>query len=330
MSARGTKCIVLFTLPPVREIDLVGAADVFTSANRAGGGEPLYEVKIVNAEKAPVDRKISGMCGLSLYCDADFHSFRGKIDTLLVPGGIGVEERKPHTAAVHWLQKAAAESRRVGSICTGAFLLADAGLLDGRRATTHWAFAAELAKRYPKVKVDPEPIWIQDDNFYTSAGVTAGIDLSLALLEEDHGAALALEVARVLVVFLRRPGNQAQFSVSLAEQSLERNPLRELRVWMAEHLTADLSVPALAQRVAMSPRNFQRVFTNSMAKSPARYVEELRIETARRLLERTTLSMDEIADHCGFRSPDVLSRAFTRVLRLTPGEYRSRFRSAGH
>jgi transcriptional regulator GlxA family with amidase domain len=260
---------------------------------------------------------------------SNFRNFRGEIDTLLVPGGIGVEEREPDTAAIEWLRQAAAESRRVGSICTGAFLLAHAGLLDSRRVATHWAFAAELARRYPKVNVDPEPIWIQDDNFYTSAGVTAGIDLSLALLEEDHGAALALEVARVLVVFLRRPGNQAQFSVSLAKQSLERNPLRELRVWMAEHLTADLSVPALAQRVAMSPRNFQRVFTSSMGKSPARYVEELRIETARRLLERTTQSMDEIADHCGFGSADVLSRAFTRVLRLTPGEYRSRFRSSG-
>ena len=328
MSARETKRIVIFTLPPVREIDLVGAADVFTSANRAAG-EPLYEVKIVSAEKASADKKISGMCGLSLYCDSDFRRFRGEIDTLLVPGGIGAEEREPETAAVDWLRQAAAECRRVGSICTGAFLLANAGLLDSRRVATHWAFAAELARRYPKVNVDPEPIWIQDDNLYTSAGVTAGIDLSLALLEEDHGAALALEVARVLVVFLRRPGNQAQFSVSLAKQSLERNPLRELRVWMAEHLTADLSVPALAKRVAMSPRNFQRVFTSSMGKPPAHYVEELRIETARRLLERTTQSMDEIADQCGFASADVLSRAFTRVLRLTPGEYRSRFRSSG-
>jgi transcriptional regulator GlxA family with amidase domain len=180
-----------------------------------------------------------------------------------------------------------------------------------------------------KVNVDPEPICVQDDNFYTSAGVTAGIDLSLALLEEDHGAALALEVARVLVVFLRRPGNQAQFSVSLGRQSIERNPLRELRVWMAEHLTADLSVPAMAQRVAMSPRNFQRVFTNEAGKSAARYVEELRIETARRLLERTTQSMDEIADRCGFGSADVLARAFTRLLQSTPGEYRNRFRSSG-
>jgi transcriptional regulator GlxA family with amidase domain len=269
------------------------------------------------------------MCGLSLYCDADFLSFRGKIDTLLVPGGIGVEEGEPDAAAVRWLQQAATQSRRVGSICTGAFLLARAGLLDGRRVATHWAFAGELAKRYPKVTVDPEPIWAQDDNFYTSAGVTAGIDLSLALLEEDHGAALALEVARVLVVFLRRPGNQAQFSVSLGKQSLERNPLRELRIWMAEHLAADLSIPALARRVAMSPRNFQRVFTSAAGKSPAHYVEELRIETARRLLERTTQSMDEIADHCGFGSADVLSRAFTRVLHLTPGEYRGRFRSSG-
>ncbi len=223
MPARETKHIVFFTLPPVREIDLVGAVDVFTSANRAVGGKPLYGIKIVNAEKARADRKIAGMCGLSLCCDVDFRGFRGEIDTLLIPGGTGVEESYPDAAAAQWLGQAATDSRRVGSICTGAFLLAHAGLLDGRRAATHWAFATELAKRYPKVNVDPEPIWIQDDNFYTSAGVTAGIDLSLALLEEDHGAALALEVARVLVVFLRRPGNQAQFSVSLRRQSLERN-----------------------------------------------------------------------------------------------------------
>jgi transcriptional regulator GlxA family with amidase domain len=324
-----TKRIVLFTLPPVREIDLVGAVDVFTSANRAAGGKPLYDIKIVNAEKARADGKIAGMCGLSFHCHADFRTFRGEIDTLLVPGGIGVEERKAEASAMKWLRQAASRSRRVGSICTGAFLLAHSGLLDGRRAATHWAFAAELARRYPKVKVDPKPIWIQDGNFYTSAGVTSGIDLSLALLEEDHGAALALEVARVLVVFLRRPGNQAQFSVSLETQSAERKPLHELRVWMAEHLTADLSVPALAHRVAMSSRNFQRVFTSEAGKSPARYVEELRIETARRLLERTTQSMDEIADRCGFGSSDVLTRAFTRVLRLTPGEYRGRFRSSG-
>ncbi len=324
-----TRRVVFFVLPPVREIDLVGAVDVFTSANRAVGGKPLYDIKIVSAEKARADRKIAGMCGLSLYCQADYRGFQGEIDTLLVPGGVGVEEKTPDAAAMRWLRRAARGSRRVGSICTGAFMLAHSGLLDGRRAATHWAFAAELARRYPRVNVDPKPIWIQDDNFYTSAGVTAGIDLTLALVEEDHGAALALEVARVLVVFLRRPGNQAQFSVSLETQSIERKPLHELRVWMAEHLAADLSVPALAQRVAMSPRNFQRVFTSEAGNSPARYVEELRIEAARRLLERTTQSMDEIADRCGFASTDVLTRAFVRVLHLMPGEYRSRFRSSG-
>ncbi len=324
-----TRRIVFLTLPAVREIDLVGAVDVFTSANRAAGGKPLYDLKVVSAEKVRADKKIAGMCGLSLFCDADYRSFRGEIDTLLVPGGIGVEEKTPSAEAVRWVRKAAARSRRVGSICTGAFLLAHTGLLDGRRVATHWAFAAELARRYPKVSVDPEPIWVQDENFYTSAGVTAGIDLSLALLEEDHGAALALAVARELVVFLRRPGHQGQFSVSLGAQSSERKPLHELRVWMAEHLAADLSVPALAQRVAMSPRNFQRVFTGEAAKSPARYVEELRIETARRLLERTTHSMDEIADRCGFGGADVMARAFSRVLQSTPGEYRNRFRSSG-
>jgi transcriptional regulator GlxA family with amidase domain len=325
----GTKRIVFFTLPPVREIDLVGPLDVFTSANRAVGGKPLYDLQIVSAEKARPDGKIAGMGGLSLHCQNDFHTFSGEIDTLLVPGGIGVEEKNPDPAAVEWLRRAAAGSRRIGSICTGTFLLAYTGLLDGRRVTTHWAFASELARRYPKVNVKPDPIWIQDDQFYTSAGVTAGIDLCLALLEEDHGAALALEVARVLVVFLRRPGNQAQFSVSLATQAGERKPLHELRVWMAEHLTADLSVPALARRVAMSPRNFQRVFTSETGRTPARYVEELRLETSRRLLERTTQSLDEIADRCGFASADVLGRAFTRILLTTPSEYRNRFLSSG-
>ncbi len=180
--------------------------------------------------------------------------------------------------------------RRIGSICTGTFLLAYAGLLDGRRVTTHWAFASKLARGYPKVNVKPEPIWIQDHQFCTSAGVTAGIDLCPALLEEDHGAALALEVARVLVVFLRRPGNQAQFSVSLATQAGERKPLHELRVWMAEHLTADLSVPALARRVAMSPRNFQRVFTSETGNPPA---VTWRNCVSRRRGARTTQSIGE-------------------------------------
>src|SRR5258708_34813493 len=177
MPASETKRIVFFTLPPVREIDLVGAVDVFTSANRAVGAKPLYGIKIVNAEKARADRKIAGMCGLSLNCDVDFRSFRGEIDTLLIPGGTGVEESYPDTAAVQWLRQAATDSRRVGSMCTGAFRLAHPGLLDGRRTATHWAFAAELAKRYPKGNVDPEPICIHDDNFYPPPAPTPATHL---------------------------------------------------------------------------------------------------------------------------------------------------------
>jgi transcriptional regulator GlxA family with amidase domain len=327
-SPSGTKRVVLFGLPPVREMDLIGAVDVFATANQIAGGKPLYDLKIVSAETVKRGR-IAGMFGVYLSCDGDYRSFKMEIDTLLIPGGLGVEEKTASPAAIQWLRKAAKSSRRVGSICTGTFLLAQAGLLDGRQVTTHWRFAAELARKYPKVRVDPAPIWIQDGNYYTTAGVTAGIDLSLALLEEDHGAALALDVARMMVVFLKRPGNQTQFSVSPAAQKTERKPLHELQIWLGEHLSADLSVEALAKRVAMSPRNFQRVFTAEAGKSPARYVEELRIEAARRHLERTRQSLDEIADRCGFRSADVMGRVFLRLLHATPGEYRGRFRSSG-
>jgi len=264
----GSKRIVFFCLPPVLEVDLIGAVDVFGTANQLSGGKPLYDLKIISA-KIQKGSRLAGTFGVSLSCHGDYRSFQGDIDTLLVPGGIGIETIEVSPAAIKWLQKAAKHCRRVGSICTGALLLAKAGLLDGRRVATHWGFASELARRFPNVNVDPEPIWIQDGNYYTSAGATSGIDLSLALLEEDHGAALAVEVARFMVVFLKRPGNQAQFSVSLAAQKTERKPLHELQVWMAEHLTPDLSVKAMALRVAMSPRNFQRVFTAESGKPPA-------------------------------------------------------------
>ena len=327
-AASNTKRIVFLCVPPILGTDLIGAFDAFGMANKVSGGKPLYDLKVISAgsrKRGP----IAGMFGLSFYCDSDYSSFRGEIDTLLVPGGLNVEEQKASPAAIKWLQRAARRSRRIGSICTGAMILAEAGLLDGRRAATHWGIAAELSKRFPKVKVEPEPIWIRDGKFYTSAGITSGIDLALALLEEDHGAALALEVARIMVVFLKRPGNQAQFSVSLAAQKTERKPLHELQVWMTEHLSADLSVEALAQRVAMSRRNFQRVFTAEIGEPPARYVEHLRVEAARRYLERTTQGLAEIAERCGFGSADVMGRVFVRLLQATPGDYRGRFRSSG-
>jgi transcriptional regulator GlxA family with amidase domain len=317
--------VVILTVPPVRELDLVGIVDVFATANGLIPPENRYQIEIITLDERG---RTGGMQGLHFSGGRHYRSLKGEVDTFLVPGGSGIETGPAPATLLRWLKKRAPRSRRFGSICTGAFLLAAAGLLDGRRVTTHWAFAKELAERFPKVQVDPNPIWIQDGNLYTSAGVTSGIDLCLALVEEDHGGKVALEVARTLVVFLRRPGNQAQFSVSLAVQSAERKPLQELQVWMAENLKADLSVPVLASRVAMSPRNFQRVFTAKIGQPPAHYVEELRVEAARRKLERTTQSLDEIADLCGFASADVMGRCFNRLLETTPGEYRSRFGSS--
>jgi transcriptional regulator GlxA family with amidase domain len=200
----------------------------------------------------------------------------------------------------------------------GSFLLAEAGLLNGKRATTHWKFGQELTRCYPKVKVVSEPIWVRDGNIYTSAGISAGIDLALAWVEEDCGNAIASEVARELVLFLRRPGSQAQLSVSLAAQAKEMKSIQELQIWIAENLQQQLSLQILADRVAMSVRNFERVFARELGISPARYVLQMRIEAARRMLERTRKGLEQIALSCGFSSADAMRRAFVRTLRMTP------------
>jgi transcriptional regulator GlxA family with amidase domain len=210
-------------------------------------------------------------------------------------------------------------------VCTGAFILAEAGLLDGKRAATHWGSCSRLAQRYPRVAVDADPIFVREQNVYTSAGVTAGMDLALALVEQDHGPQLARQVARQLVLFLKRPGGQSQFSANLALQSADRAPIAELQAWMADHVGADLSVDALARRVAMSPRNFARVFAKSAGVTPARYVERLRVEAARRRLEETNTGVDGIAAQCGFGTSESMRRSFQRTLRVSPTSYRSRF-----
>ncbi|MGC4071463.1 MAG: GlxA family transcriptional regulator [Nibricoccus sp.] len=325
-TASSNRRVVILLYPRVRELDVAGIVDVFSSANAILPEERRYQIEYVSTEKTP---QLDGMYGLGLRAGPHYSSLKGKIDTLIVPGGIGIETSRTTPALLKWLRKQATSSRRIGSVCVGAFLLAQAGLLDGRRATTHWAFARKMSDEFPSVKVDPDPIWVKDGATYTSAGATSGIDLSLALVEEDHGRKLALEVARMLVVFLCRPGSQAQFSVSLREQTTESRPLRDLQIWMIENLTHDLSVPVLAARAAMSERNFQRIFTRELGKSPAHYVEEIRIEAVRRKLERSTQGMEEIASACGFGSGDVMTRSFTRQLKVTPAEYRARFRSSG-
>jgi len=203
--------------------------------------------------------------------------------------------------------------------------LAKAGLLDGRRVTTHWNWASELAQDYPSIAVDPHPIYVRDGSCYTSAGVTAGIDLCLALVEEDFGRALALRIAQMMVVFLRRPGGQSQFSATLEAQARESPPLGEVLAWLPDHLRHDLSVDSLARRAAMSARNFARLFKQEIGKTPGKHIEDLRLEAARRQLESTSLSADEIADACGLASAEVLRRMFRRRLRITPGQYRASF-----
>ncbi len=228
---------------------------------------------------------------------------------------------------IAWIAKAAKRSRRVASICTGAFLLAEAGLLNGKHAVTHWSFCDRLAREYPAVIVRPEPIYLRDGSVYTSAGITAGIDLSLALVEEDHGHETALKIARYLVMFLVRPGGQAQFSHMLSHQAVTSQPLRELQVWMVEHLREHLTVDSLADRIGMSARHFTRVCLRETGMNPGQFVDRMRVEAAQQIIDSSSRGLKEIADSCGFKSADAMRRTFLRVLGVTAAEYASRFKS---
>src|SRR5213075_1508410 len=237
-----------------------------------------------------------------------------------------IENDEISAEVIRWLKTIAGRIRRIGSVCTGAMLLARAGLLDGRRATTHWNWCHILIKRAPRSDIDPNPIFIRDENVYTSAGVTAGMDLALALVEEDYGSRLALQVARNLVLYLRRPGGQSQFSAALSLQLTDRKPLRELESWVLDNLKKPPNVPVLAQRVAMIPRNFARVFTKEMKTTPAKVVERLRVEAARRRLEESHNSMETVASECGFGNVNSMRNVFQRILKIPPGHYRRHFR----
>jgi transcriptional regulator GlxA family with amidase domain len=248
------------------------------------------------------------------------------VDTLIVAGGGGVHAASQDDALVAWLTQRAGVARRVASVCTGAFLLARAGLLDGRRAVTHWSRCAELARRFPAVRVEPDPIFIQDGAVWTSAGVTSGIDLALALVEADLGRAAALAVARQLVVFLKRPGGQAQFSATLRMQHGSGGAgFERLHGWIADHLASDLSVAVLAEQAGMSERSFVRQYRHSTGETPARAVEQMRVEAARQMLDETREPIKRIASRCGFGSEETMRRSFLRLLGTTPQSYRERF-----
>ncbi|MEP6954142.1 MAG: GlxA family transcriptional regulator [Solirubrobacteraceae bacterium] len=311
MSARR---ISVLALPGLQTLDVAGPVEVFHAA-----GE--YAVTLV----APGGGTVTTSSGLTLGAAA-LPAHPAPLDTLIVAGGEGTRDPSPEVLA--YVRGAAPRARRVASVCTGAFVLAAAGLLDDRRATTHWAWCDALARRHPAVDVDPEPIWVRDGNVWTSAGVTAGIDLALALVADDLGGDVALRVAQKLVVFLHRPGGQAQFSAGLAARPAERRPLRELQGWVADHLGEDLGVARLAERAQMSERSFQRAFRRETGATPAAYVEGLRVERACMVLQAGAAPVEAVAAECGFGSVETMRRAFHRRLGVGPAAYRSRFRLA--
>ncbi|MFJ3725833.1 GlxA family transcriptional regulator [Streptomyces sp. NPDC090045] len=316
MSSRNV-LVVLYD--GVQSLDVTGPVEVFAAVARFPG-LPAYTIATVSPGGAPVRTS----SGLTLVPDADLESARpGAGTTLLVPGGRYTGDFEPRLT--DWLRAHGGGAERLVSVCTGGLLLAEAGLLDGRRATTHWYVCEQMARDYPAVEVEPDPIYVRDGPVATSAGVTAGIDLALALVEEDHGKDTALTIARHLVVFLHRPGNQAQFSAQLAAQTARREPLRDVQQWITEHPDGDLSVEALAARARLSPRHFARAFQTETGVTPGRYVERVRVEHARRLLEEGSSGIAQVARACGYGTPEALRRAFVKTLGQPPTEYRRRF-----
>lgn len=316
--------IVVVGHPDVLGMELTGACDIFTMANALvaeAGRPPAYRVTVASMGGGPL-----GLWGgLELAGTADLAGLRRPVDTLVVIGGPLAHVAAEDDAFVGVVRRLADRSRRVGGLCTGAFILAAAGLLEGRSVTTHWRFGDLLADRHPEVAVDTDPVFTGADGVWTSAGVTASFDLLLSFVEEDLGADVARDLARLLVVFLRRTGNQAQFSTQLQTQVADIRPVRELQQYIADHPDADLSLAALAARLHMSPRHFGRVFCQQVGMSPGRYVERIRLETARRRLEESDQSVEAVAVAAGFGSTETMRRVFVSNLAVSPTDYRRRF-----
>ena len=321
-SPNPVRIIEVLTFPAVQLLDVTGPVQVFASANDlvagAEGARP-YLLRVV----AQGGEGVTASAGVALAA-GPLTKFGEAVDTLLVAGGEGAEAAAENPVLVDWVRQRAGRARRVASVCTGAFLLAAAGLLDGRRAATHWKHCSTLAQRFPAVRVEPDPIFVRDGPVWTSAGVTAGIDLALALVEEDLGRAVALAVARYLVVFLKRPGGQAQFSTALALQAAEEK-FGALHDWVNDHLGAELSLSVLAEQAGMSERSFSRHYAEATGQTPARAIERLRVEAARRLLSESRAPVKRIARRCGFGSEETMRRSFLRLLAATPQDYRARF-----
>ncbi|MFE7801001.1 GlxA family transcriptional regulator [Nocardia sp. NPDC057440] len=320
--------VVITAFPDVDLLDVAGPAEVFALANREGGGRARYDVRLAS----PTQGEVRTAAGVRVVTDLGFDEVEHTIDTLIVPGAVDSLPHGPvarvEPEIVMWIRTVAPRTRRIASVCVGAHLLAAAGLLDGKTATTHWSTADQLAAEHPHVVVDPDPIFIRAGRIWTGAGISACLDLALALVAEDHGEELALQVARQLVVYLKRQGGQSQFSVPLSRPATTRRDIDELRLFVTEHLDDDLSTSALAARMCLSERHFTRVFRQETGTSAVVYVEACRVEAARRLLETTDQPLERVAATVGLGSVETLHRAFRRQLATTPGDYRNRFRIA--
>ncbi|MFF4738261.1 GlxA family transcriptional regulator [Streptomyces sp. NPDC001262] len=317
---RDAHDVLLVVYDGVQMLDVAGPLDVFDRAARAAGAG--YRMRLASVG----GRAVRTSAGLDLAVSADLMKVRKPPDTLMVAGGWGYADAVADTDLLRHVQRLSTGARRTGSVCTGAFVLAAAGLLDGRRATTHWAFCAELAASYPAVAVEPDAFFVRDGALATSAGVTAGIDLALALVEDDHGAELACSVAKFLVVFMQRPGGQSQFGSRPRGELLRSGALRDLVLGIDSDPSGDLSVPAMAARLGMSRRHFSRLFSQAVGTSPGAYVERARVAAARSMLERSVDGVDVIAERCGFGTVETMRRAFSRETGVSPAAYRDRFR----
>lgn len=323
-----TRFIVMLGFPGAQVLDITGPMEIFKGANDVVARNRLSDIRPYQLTLATREGGLfETTSGIRLAADCDLTALAAPIDTLLVSGGDGVIEALRDETLIRFIRQASKKARRVASVCSGSFLLAQAGLLDGRRATTHWRSLDTLAKYFPKITVERDALYVRDGKFSSSAGVTAGMDLSLALVGEDCGQRVALEVARDKVLFMIRSGRQSQFSTHLMLEKAENHSLQGVMKWALDNLHADLTVEVMAGRAAMSPRNFARAFAREIGATPARFIEQARIDAARRKLEDGRAAVDVIATDCGFGNSERMRRAFHRHMGLSPHAYRERFQT---